>query len=119
MIRRLLILLFTLSVAGNSLASAALVNDDECGPCCRPAGSRQRMSVLKDCCYSECGQPSDSQRQAPKDILAIERSYKLDAIVGVKLVPLREPQSLAVSPTAARAVIGSTHIYLRTGTLLI
>ena len=119
MIRRLLILAFTLSVFGNSLAAAALVNDGECGPCCRTPRNEQRVRLSMDCCYSECGQRSDSQRPAPKCMLAIERSYKADALVAANLVTPHEPLTLAVHSTAARNVNRSTHIYLRTGVLLI
>jgi hypothetical protein len=119
MIRRLLILAFTLSVFGNSLVAAVLVNDQQCGACCRTARNDRRVSLSRDCCYSECGRPSDSQHTAPKCMLAVERSYKSDALVAADPVALHEPLTLKVNPTAARNVIPSTHIYLRTGTLLI
>ena len=119
MIRRLLILAFTLTVVGNSLAAAAQVSDDDCGACCRPANNQPSASLSKECCYSECEDPGESQPISPTGVFALERIYKADAQAAVSLVAPFEGQSSTVLQSSARSVIQSTHIYLRTGSLLI
>ena len=118
MFRRVLILAFTLSVVGNSLAAAAQVGNDACGACCGPPNNQLSVRLSPGCCYSECGEPGQTPPASPKDIQGIERSYKADATDAVVVAPV-ERQTLAVLQSSARRVIQSTHIYLRTGTLLI
>jgi hypothetical protein len=117
MIRGLLIIAFTLSVVGNSLA--AQVGNDECGPCCLTANNQPGLSLSKECCYSECGEPGETQPTFPTVVAGIERIHKVDGPIAVVLVAPIEGRSSTDLPSTARNVIQSTHIYLRTGTLLI
>lgn len=119
MIRKLFILVFAVSVVGNSLAAAAQVGMDECGACCTPGSHNASLSPSKECCYSECGEPRDTQPITPKSVLGLERIYKLDAPVAVILgTPFEKPSSEGLR-SSTRRVIQTTHIYLITGTLLI
>lgn len=119
MIRKLLILVFAVSVVGNALAAAAQVGMDECGACCAPNSNKASMSPSKECCYSECGLPRNTQPITPKSVLGLERIHKLDAPTAVILgTPFEKPSSEGLR-FSTRRVIQTTHIYLRTGTLLI
>lgn len=118
MLRRLLILVFTLSVAGNALAAAARVGNDECGGCCRPA-YQPTVSLSIRCCYSECGEPGDTQSTSPKGLPGIERIYKVDAPVAAGVVAPLVGRCSTVPESPGRSIVQSSHVYLRTGTLLI
>lgn len=119
MLRRLLILVFTLSVFGNALAAAARAGNDECDGCCRPAYNQPTGSLSLGCCYSECGEPGETQPTTTKGLPGIERIYKVDAPVAAGVVAPLEGRCLTVPESSGRSIVQSTHIYLRTGTLLI
>lgn len=122
MIRRLLILAFTLSVAGNSLAGVAPVveGDGGCGGCCSAARRNEpRVSPSKLCCLTECNQPGETQQSATPRVLRTERDNKSSSPVAVGLAAAHSIQPSGFLHSAARSVVQSTHIYLRTGTLLI
>jgi hypothetical protein len=122
MIRRLLILAFVLAVAGNSLAAVAPVVDGDggCGGCCKAAHRNEpRVSPSKLCCLTECSQPGETQPTSPRGVLGSERNYKADAAVAVSLAAPLSGQSSRVLHSPARSIVQTTHIYLRTGTLLI
>jgi hypothetical protein len=119
MLRRSLIILFTLSVVGHALAAAARVGSEECGGCCRPAYNQPTANLSIGCCYSECGEPGESQSTSPKGLPGVERIYKVDAPVAAGLVAPLEGQFMTVPDSGGRSIVQSTHIYLRTGTLLI
>lgn len=119
MLRRLLLLVFTLSVVGNALAAAARVGNDECGGCCRPAYNQPTSSLSIGCCYSECGEQGETQSTSPKGLPGIERIYKVDAPVAAGVVAPLEGRYLTVPESSGRSIVQSTHIYLKTGTLLI
>ena len=121
MIRRLLGFVFVLCLTGNSLAVVSLAGGDECGAsCCRPPqNSQPSVSMSRDCCYSECDEPGETQPASPKGVLGIERNYKADIPVAVGPPAMLPEQSSRVLQSSARSVIQSTDIYLRIGTLLI
>jgi hypothetical protein len=119
MVRRLIILVFTLSVIGNALEAAARVNNDDCGGCCRPAIDQPAVSLSIGCCYSECGEPGETQPTSPKGVPGIERIYKIDAPIAATVVAPLAGRYPTVLDSPGRSIIQSTHIYLRTGTLLI
>jgi hypothetical protein len=119
MIRRLLILAFTLSVVGNSLAAAAQVVNDECAGCCRPTKTQPAESRSIRCCYSECGEPGETQPASPTGVPGIERIYKVDLPIAASIVAPLEGRCSTFVQSAGRSIVQSTHIYLKTGTLLI
>jgi hypothetical protein len=119
MLRRLIILVFTLSVIGNALEAAARVDNDECGGCCRPAYSEPAVSPSIGCCYSECGDPGEAQPISPKGVPGIERIYKIDAPIAAAVVAPLAGRYATVLDTPGRSIVQSTHLYLRIGTLLI
>jgi len=121
MIRRLLILAFTLLVAGNSLSAAALVIecDNGCGTCCTARRNDPRLSLAKVRCLTECNQPGESQRSAPASLNRGERDNKSFSPVAVVLARAHSIQPSALPNSPARNIVQSTHIYLRIGTLLI
>jgi hypothetical protein len=119
MIRRALILAFTMLVAGNSLATAALVVecDSGCGACCS-ARLDARVSPSKVRCLTECNQPGESQRSAPATLNRTERDNG-SSPVPVGLVREYATQTSTFLRSPARSVVQATPIYLRVGTLLI
>ncbi len=122
MIRRLLIVAFVVSVAANSLGAVAPVveGDGGCGGCCSAARRNQpRVSPSKLCCLTECSQPGETQPAAPPSLLRTERNNKSASAVAVVLAAAHSISPLGFLYSPARSVVQSTHIYLRTGTLLI
>ena len=126
MIRRLLIIVFTLSVCGNSLAAVSLVGGDECGACCLrarnsngPSLPKDGMSFSKTCGASECGEPEETQPVAPTSAPGIERIYKVDAPIAASIVAPLDGRCSTFAKSSGRSLVQSTHIYLKTGTLLI
>jgi len=122
MIRRLLILAFTLSVAGNSLAAVSPVaeGDGGCGGCCSAARRNDpSVSPSKLCCLTECNQPGETQQSAPASLLRTERDNKSASPVAVLLAAAHSVPPSGFLHSPARSIVQSTPIYLRTGTLLI
>lgn len=122
MIRRLLILAFMLSVAGNSLAAVAPVveGDGGCGGCCSAARRNEpRVSPSKLCCLTECNQSGETQQTAPPSLLRTKRDDKSSSAVAVVLAAAHSVPASGFLHSPARSIVQSTHIYLRTGTLLI
>ncbi len=122
MISRLLILAFMLSVAANSLAAVAPVveGDGGCGGCCSAARRNEpRVSPSKLCCLTQCSQPGETQPAPPPSLLRTERDNKSASPVAVVLAASHSVPSLAFLHSPARSIVQTTHIYLRTGTLLI
>ena len=121
MIRRFLGFAFVICLAGNSLAAVALAGDDECAALCCRSAKQNRPSVRpsRDCCYSECEQPGETQPTSPKSLPGIERIYKIDASLAVSPVNHIARQSSRLLLPPGRSLVQSGHIYLKTGTLLI
>lgn len=122
MIRKLLIVAFVVSVAGNSLAAVAPVveGDGGCGGCCSAARLNQpRVSPSKLCCLTDCNQSGETQQPAPPSLLRIERNDKCGSPGVVVLAADHSLRASGLLHSPARSVVESTHIYLRTGTLLI
>ena len=122
MIRRLLILAFTLSVAANSLAGVApvLEGDGGCGGCCSAARRHEpSVSPAKLCCLTDCNQSGESQRATPPSLLKTEREDKSISTSPVILAAAHSIQPSRFLYSPARAIADSHHIYLRTGALLI
>jgi len=122
MIRKLLILAFTLSVAANAFAAVAPVveGDSGCGGCCGAARRNEpRVSPSKLCCLTDCNQSGETQQSAPPGVLRTERDDKIASPVAAVLTADHSTVPLSFLRSPARSVVESTHIYLRTGTLLI
>jgi hypothetical protein len=122
MIRTLLILAFMLSVAGNSLAAVAPVveGDGGCGGCCSASRLNQpSVSPSKLCCLADCNQSGETQQPAPPSLLRTERDNKSISPVAVVLAAAHSVPPSGFLHSLAGSVVQSTHIYLKTGALLI
>jgi hypothetical protein len=122
MIRNLLIVVFVVSVAVNSLSAVlpVLEGDAACNGCCSAARrSDPRVSPSKVRCLRECNQRGDSQQAQPPSLIKIERDDKgiSTGVIVSAFTLTMQPSTRGKSPV--RSVVQSTHIYLRTGTLLI
>src|SRR5713226_4131962 len=73
MIRKLFILAFVVSVAGNSLAAVSPHMDGDGGcraDCCRAARHNEPQATLsKLCCLTQCNQPRETQGSLPASLL--------------------------------------------------
>ena len=123
MTRKLLIVVFVLSVACNSLAGALpyIAGDAECeGNCCRVVRrSESRANQSRMRCLMQCERPADKQGLPESPLLRTERDTKVVSPVapGIQAVcPTLNSRTL--HPTS-RIAPASIHIYLKTGTLLI
>jgi hypothetical protein len=123
MIRKVLVIVFVLSVTSGSLADVLpyIAGDGECeGNCCRivrRSEFRANQSRLR--CLMQCEHPAENQGVPESPVLRTERISKIVAQVapqiqtGCSTLKTRSPHSIA------RIASASTHIYLKTGTLLI
>jgi hypothetical protein len=121
MIRRLLIVAFVLSVAANSLAAVVPIieGDSGCSGCCNAARRNEpRLGSSKFRCPTECNQQRETQRSTPASLQGTEREKKDSSLVAVD-VAVAHPLPSGFLHSPARSIVQSTHIYLRTGTLLI
>ncbi|HSB10260.1 MAG TPA: hypothetical protein VLM38_12305 [Blastocatellia bacterium] len=120
--RKLLIILFAAVVAGNSLAAVAFaLGEADCtAACCRPARqNKPRVTLTKNCCYSQCEDPGEAQPAKPGSVLTTQRDYKAGPSNDATLQAQFSSQSSRFLQSTGRRVIQSTRVYLRTGTLLI
>lgn len=122
MIRKLLIMVFVLSVAGDSLAAVTPHMDGEgcAAECCRAARQNTgdaNMSKLR--CIVDCNQPGGTNSPSPVTSILGERPAK----PGGGLIALRGDVAPSLRSITFRSKInftsGSIDVYLRTGTLLI
>jgi len=123
MIRKVLVIVFVLSVASSSPAGVLsyIAGDGECeGNCCRivrRSEFRANQSRLR--CLMQCEHPAENRGLPESPVLRTKSNGKLVAQVAPQIQTIcstlktRSPHSLARSASA------STHIYLKTGTLLI
>lgn len=123
MIRKLFILVFVLSVVSNSLATVLpyIAGDGQCeGNCCqivRRSQARSNQSRLR--CLMQCEHPIENQGVPESPLVRTERDSKLVALVATGIQAV-SPTLNARSPrSTSRNSFASTHIYLKTGTLLI
>jgi hypothetical protein len=122
MMRKLLIVVFVMSVAANAIAAVAPVveGDSACGGCCSAARRNEpRVSPAKLCCLTDCGQPGESQRSTPPSLIKTEREDKSASPAASVLPTAHAIQAAGFLYSPARAIVQSTHIYFRTGALLI
>jgi hypothetical protein len=121
-IRKLFILVFVLSVVGNSLAAVLpyIAGDGQCeGNCCqivRRSDARANQSRLR--CLMQCEHPTENQGVPEAPLLRTERDSKVVALVpagiqaGCSTLNARTPHS-------SHTAFASTHIYLKISALLI
>lgn len=106
----------------NSLGAVALaLGEADCmAACCHPARQqRPRVTLSKNCCYSLCEEPAETQSATPGNTITSQRESK-----EVCAVAANSPAQLPARYSSARrqpgrAFIPSIRIYLRTSTLLI
>lgn len=117
---RLSVILFAAVLALNSLAAVAYAfGEGDCtAACCRPARTKARVTLTKNCCYSQCEEPGEVQSTKPGSLLT-QRDFKTGALNSTDLQGQLSRQSPRDSQSTGRVVIQSTRVYLRTGTLLI
>ena len=125
MIRKVLIIAFVLSVATNSLAGVLpyITGEGNCeANCCRVhrAGeSRARVSTRAALrCLMQCEHPAENQGVPESPVLRTERDSKVVAHAAPSLQVCSTVNTRS-SHATTRISFASTHIYLKTGTLLI
>ena len=126
MIRKVLIIAFVLSVAANSLAGVLpyITGDGNCeANCCRAHRlSESRARVYKRAalrCLLQCEHPAENQGVPESPVLRTERDSKIVAHAALSLQALCSTVNTSLSYSTTRITFASTHIYLKTGTLLI
>lgn len=126
MIRKVLIIAFVLSVAGNSLAGVLpyITGDGDCeANCCRvhrQAESRASVSKLPGLrCLMQCEHPAENQGVPESPVLRTERDSKVVAQAAPALQAVWSTVNTRLSHSTTRITFSSTHLYLKTGTLLI
>lgn len=126
MIRKVLIFAFVLSVTTNSLAAVLpyITGDGNCeANCCRahrPGESRAKVSkrtALR--CLMQCEHPTENQGLPESPVLRTERDSKVVAPAAPGLQAVCSTVNIRLSYSTGRITFASTHIYLKTGTLLI
>jgi len=122
-IRKLFILIFVLSVTNDSLAAVlpSIGGDSECeARCCRSARHNEpRAKLSKMCCLTQCNQPAEAQRVPESTSFSTGRDSKAlgsPAACVEAGCSGRTRASLHSPPSKIRQ---SSHIYLKTGALLI
>jgi len=122
MIRKVFVIAFVLSVASSSLAGVLsyIAGDDECeGNCCRivrRSEFRANQSRLR--CLMQCEHPAENRGLPESLVLRTKSSDKLVAQVAPQIQTICSTLKTR-SHSLARSASASTHIYLKTGTLLI
>lgn len=126
MIRKLLIIAFVLSVAANSLAGVLpyITGDGNCETnCCRAHRvGESRATVSKPAalrCLLQCEHPAENQGVPESPVLRTERDSKVVAHSAPALQAGCSTVNARLSDSTIRITFESTHIYLKTGTLLI
>lgn len=122
MVRSLFILILALSVTGCTLGSILQsINGSDCqARCCRVArrcDSHTSSSSLR--CLMQCEHRSENQGVPQSPVLRTERDGKVVAQLAPAVAVIYSTLDVRSLHSTARTNIASTHIYLRTGTLLI
>ena len=126
MIRKVLVIAFVFSVATNSIAGVLpyIAGDVECeGNCCRIvqrsefSTNQSNLTGLR--CLMQCEHPSENQGLPESPVLQTERDSKGVAQVATAIRPVYATLNTRPSHSIAGIALASTHIYLKTGTLLI
>ncbi len=122
-IRKLFILVFVLSVACNSLATVLpyIAGDSGCeANCCRVSPrSEPRASQSRLRCLMQCEHPAENQGVPESPLLRTERDSKVVALVAPGIPAVCATLNARSLYSTSRTAFASTHIYLKTGTLLI
>ena len=122
MIRKVLIIAFVLSVASNSLAGVLpyITGDSECEANCCRAESRASVFKLPGLrCLMQCEHATENQGVPESPLVRTERYSKVVALVAPGMQAGYPTLNARTLRSASRTALTSTHIYLKTGTLLI
>jgi hypothetical protein len=121
MMRKLVMFIFVVSVATNSIAAVSphLDGDGGCSAvCCQAARRTGRGATLsKLCCLADCKQPSGTQAASPSDVFVAEK-HKPATLAS----HLEDGLSTCASSSLGSSICiaaGPTDVYLKTGALLI
>lgn len=121
--RKLFILAFVISVASNSMAAVwpYIAGDDDCaGTCCKAVRPGDMSSSAdKLCCLTQCEHPAANQGAPEASLLRTERDNRSATLVASGIQAVYSTLCARWGHAPARTLFPSTHIYLRTGTLLI
>ena len=126
MIRKLFILVFVLSATSSSLATVLpyIAGDGECeANCCRvsrrsePRASQSKLTGLR--CLMQCEHPAENQGVPEPPLLRTERDSKAVALVAPGIQAVCSTLNARLVHSTSRTAFASTHLYLKTGTLLI
>jgi len=123
MIRKLLLVAFVLSTTSNSLAGVLPYLEGSGGceaNCCRivrHVESQASLSRLR--CLMQCEHPAENQGVPESPLLSTERDTKVVAQVATSIQTACSTPDARSPHSTARPAFSSTHIYLKTGTLLI
>jgi hypothetical protein len=122
-IRKLFILIFVLSVANNSLAAALpyIEGDGDCKTsCCRSARHNEpRAKLSKMCCLTQCNEPAETQRVPESTSFSTGRDSKDPGSPAACVEAGCSGRTRAFLPSPPSNTRQSSHIYLKTGALLI
>ena len=124
MIRKLFILAFVLSVAGNSLAAVlpCIEGDGGCSAkCCQAARQNRRdANVSKLRCIVDCNQSGTTNLPSPTVSVVAERDGKAGECLSTLRVAAAPSLYSAIALRSKNSLTtGSIDVYLRTRTLLI
>ena len=122
-IRKLFILIFVLSVANNSLAAALpyIEGDGECKTsCCRSTRHNEpRAKLSKMCCLTQCNQPAEAQGVPESTSFSAGRHTKDPGSLASCVEAACSGPTRASLHSPLSKIRQSSHIYLKTGALLI
>jgi hypothetical protein len=124
MMRRVVILIFIITVAANSVAGVSPHLDGDAGcsmACCQSAHQNdEHSSFSKLCCATDCKQPGGTQTTSASSLLSQIRHKASDvahSFVSLETGSYASTKKFPKSPTTKMA--GSSDRYLETSKLLI
>jgi hypothetical protein len=123
MARKLLISIFIIAVVSNALAAVSPHIDGDGGcsaDCCQAARENDGgVNVSRICCVMDCKQPAGTHAPSPTTLIMAERHKASANQVALSLMYIFSCQSVSFLRSQNHALNYSTHVYLKTGSLLI
>lgn len=127
MIRKLFLITFVLSATSSSLAAVwpYITGEGGCDSrCCRVVRQRNARATsykpsYKLCCLMQCEHPADSQSMPEVSPVRAQKEIKNVAQNSPRLPTLPRVPNYSRNHSPFQTAFASTHIYLKTGTLLI